>query len=88
MRVRWTFAARSDLVRLHAFLASANRRVAARIVQSLRAAPARLLLNNPRLGPRLEDFPGREVRRLFVDDYEIRDDAIIVVRLWHTREER
>jgi hypothetical protein len=32
------------------------------------------------------------VRRLFVDDYELRyeilGDLIIVVRLWHTREDR
>ncbi len=57
-------------------------------MQSLRAAPARLLRDNPRLGPRLEDFNPSEVRRLFVGDYEIRADAIIVLRLWHTRENR
>lgn len=92
MRVRWTLEARSDLVRLHAFLAPVNRQAAARVIQSLQMVPARLLLNNPRLGPRLDDFPRREVRRLFVDDYELRyeiqGDTILVVRLWHTREDR
>ena len=92
MRVRWTAEARSDLVRLYEFLAPANRPAAARTVQSLRAAPARLLRNNPRLGPQLEAFAPREVRRLFVGDYELRyeiqGNTIIVVRLWHAREHR
>jgi len=41
---------------------------------------------------RLDDFAPREVRRLFVGDYELRyeiqGDAIIIVRLWHTKEDR
>ena len=65
---------------------------AARAVQSLRAAPTQLLRHNPRLGARVEDFAPREVRRLFVGDYELRyeiqGEAIIIVRLWHTRENR
>ena len=92
MRVRWTAEARSDLVRLYEFLAPANRDAAARAVQSLRAAPARFLLRNPHLGARLEEFAPREVRRLFVGEYElryeIRTEGVIVVRLWHTREDR
>lgn len=92
MRVRWTAEARSDLVRLHEFLALVNRQASAHAVQELRAAPARLLLGQPRLGPRLEEFSPREVRRLFVGDYELRHqvvgDTIIVVRLWHAREDR
>jgi plasmid stabilization system protein ParE len=92
MRVRWTAEARSDLVRLYDFLSPVNRQAAARAVQSLRAAPARLLRYNPRLGARVEGFAPREVRRLFVGDYELRyeiqDAMIIIVRLWHTREDR
>ena len=92
MRVRWTVEARSDLVRLFEFLAPVNRQAAARAIRSLRAAPARLLRDNPRLGPQLEDFASREVRRLFVGEYElryeIRGEVIIVVRLWHMRENR
>jgi plasmid stabilization system protein ParE len=92
MRVRWTAAARSDLVRLYEFLAPVNRRAAARAVQSLRSAPARLLRDNPRIGTRVADFNHHEVRRLFVGDYELRyeilGEVIIIVRLWHTREDR
>jgi plasmid stabilization system protein ParE len=78
MRVRWTGEARSDLVRLHEFLAPVNHQAAARAVQSLRGAPALLLRHNPRLGARLAEFTPREVRRLFVNDYEIRENAIII----------
>ena len=92
MRVRWTAVVRSDLVRLYEFLAPVNRQAAARAVQEVRAAPPQLLLGHSRLGPRLAEFDPREVRRLFVGDYELRyeifGDAIIVVRLWHTRENR
>jgi plasmid stabilization system protein ParE len=69
MRVRWTAEARSDLVRLFEFLAPVNRQAAARAVKSLRAAPASLLQDHPRLGSRLDDFAEREVRRLFAGDY-------------------
>lgn len=61
-------------------------------MQELRAAPAPLLMGHPRLGPRLEEFSPREVRRLFVGDYELRyeivGETVTVVRLWHAREER
>jgi plasmid stabilization system protein ParE len=91
MRIRWTAEARSDIARLYQFLAPVNREAAARAVQSLRAAPARLS-QNPRLGPRLGEFAPREVRRLFVGDYELRyeikDNALLVLNLWHTREDR
>jgi plasmid stabilization system protein ParE len=50
MRVRWTAEAQSDLVRLFEFLAPVNRQAAARAVQSLRAAPARLLRTIPASG--------------------------------------
>jgi predicted transcriptional regulator/plasmid stabilization system protein ParE len=60
-------------------------RAAARAVQSLRTAAWTLLRHDPRLGARVEDFAPREVRRLFVDDYElryeIRGEVIIVVCL-------
>ena len=72
MAIRWTATARSDLVRLRNFLAAANPSAAARAVQRLQGAPKRLLPYHPRLGVRLPEFSPREVRRLFVDDYELR----------------
>ena len=68
-----------------------NQQAAARTVQTLAAAPVNLLANH-RIGEKLEEFEPREVRRIFVGQYEMRyeiQNAIIyVLRLWHTREDR
>ena len=91
MELKWTRKALSDLARLYEFLAPVNKRVAARTVQSLTAAPAGLLAH-PRIGEKLEEFEPRDVRRILVGHYEIRYEirgsTLYVLRLWHTREER
>jgi plasmid stabilization system protein ParE len=91
MELKWTARALSDLARLHEFLSPINRQVAAATVQSLTAAPAKLLAQ-PRLGERLDEFESREVRRILVGRYEMRYEiqhsTIYVLRLWHTREDR
>lgn len=89
--VEWTSKALSDLARLHEFLASVDRRAATRTVQSLVAAPGRLG-DFPRIGEKLDEFEPREVRRILVGQYEVRyevgENAIYVLRIWHTREKR
>lgn len=91
MRLQWTGKARSDLERLYEFLATVNMAAAARAVRGLVAAPA-LLLEHPRIGERLEEFAPREVRRLLVGRYEMRyavqGETIIILRIWHGREDR
>ncbi len=91
MNLKWTGKALSDLVRLNEFLSPVNRLAAAQLVQSLSAAPLRLL-EQPRIGEKLEEFEPREVRRIIVGFYELRyeitESCIYVLRLWHTREER
>jgi len=91
MELKWTGKALSDLARLHDFLAPASRSEAARTVQSLTAATVRLL-EQPRIGEKLEEFDPREVRRLQVGRYEFRyeiqESTLFVLRLWHTREDR
>ena len=91
MELKWTRKALSDLARLYEFLAPVNKRAAARIVQSLSAAPAGLLAH-PRIGEKLEEFEPRDVRRILVGHYEIRYEirgsTLYVLRLWHTREKR
>jgi plasmid stabilization system protein ParE len=91
MRVEWSGKALSDLVRLHAFLAVANRPAAARVVKSLSNAAAGLAAN-PRIGELLDEFEPGEVRRLLVGRYEMRYEittgTVYVLRLWHTREDR
>ncbi|MDP3539587.1 MAG: type II toxin-antitoxin system RelE/ParE family toxin [Azonexus sp.] len=68
-----------------------NHSAAARTVQSLTATPTNLL-DNPRIGERLDEFEPREVRRLLVDQYEMRYELqeinIYILRIWHTRENR
>lgn len=91
MRLRWTKRALLDSRRLHAFLEEVNEPAAARAAQALVRA-ASFLPEHPRMGRRLEQFPGQEVRRTLVGQYElryeIRDDVIILLRIWHTRERR
>lgn len=91
MSLKWTAKAQGDLARLYAFLAKANPKAAARAVQSLVAAPTRLL-TQPRIGEILDEFEPREVRRILVGRYElryeIRPKTIYVLRIWHARENR
>jgi plasmid stabilization system protein ParE len=91
MELKWTRKALDDMVRLHEFLSPLNKQAAASTVQSLTAAPGKLLAQ-PRIGEKLEEFDPREVRRILVGHYEIRyeiqNSTIYVLRLWHTREDR
>ncbi len=91
MELKWTSKALSDLARLYEFLAPVNKTAAARAVQALANAPT-ILLTNPRVGEQLFQFEPREVRRILVGQYEMRyelqDETIYVLRLWHTREDR
>jgi len=91
MIVQWTYKGLSDLVRLHEFLSPVNPRAAARVVQTLTSAVGRLE-THPRMGQCLEQFKPRDVRRLIVGHYEVRyeiqESAVLILRLWHTRENR
>ena len=91
MEIMWADKALSDMGRLYEFLASVNQPAAASVVQSLTVAPTRLGLS-PRLGERLDEFLPREVRRIFVGQYEMRYEiqgqTLYVLRVWHTREDR
>ena len=91
MKLRWTSKALSDLARLYEFLAPVNKPAAVHRVQALTAAPRRIL-EQPRIGERLDEFSPREVRRILVGHYEIgyeiQASTLYVLRLWHTRENR
>ena len=91
MELKWTNKGLSDLARLHDFLAPVNPAAAARVVQSLAAAPSGPA-GKPRIGGRLGVVDPREVRRILVGNYELRyeiqDQVIYVLRIWHTREDR
>ena len=91
MEVKWTRKALSDLARLYDFLAGINRQAASGVVQSLVAAPEKLI-EYPRVGERLEEFNPRDVRRIIVNHYELRYEVqastLYILRLWHTKEDR
>ncbi|PYC21673.1 type II toxin-antitoxin system RelE/ParE family toxin [Pseudomonas mosselii] len=91
MDLKWTSKALSDIARLYEFLAAVNKPAAVRTVQQLTGA-ASMLLANPRIGERLEEFEPRDVRRLQIGHYEMRyeiaDSTLFLLRLWHTREDR
>lgn len=91
MVVKWTSKAISDLTRLYDFLLPVNKPAAVRAMRVLVKAPDSLLAN-PRIGEQLFQFAPSEVRRILVGQYEIRyeiaNDTIYILRLWHTREHR
>lgn len=91
MELKWTSRALSDLARLYEFLALVNKQAAANTVQQLTAAPT-LLLAQPHIGEKLEEFDPREVRRTFIGHYEMRyeiqSSVLYILRVWHTREDR
>jgi len=91
MPLKWTKKALSDLARLYEFLAAVNPKAAARVLQQLVNA-ADSLPAHPNRGKRLEEFKPRNVRRILAGHYEIRyevtDNAIYLLRLWHSREDR
>lgn len=91
MEIRWSSGAQRDVERLYRFLVAVNPRAARELVRTLRNAPARLL-ENPRIGVRVEGIAGREVRRIFKGHYELQYEItlseIVVFRVWHAREDR
>lgn len=91
MKFEWTVPARDDVIRLYHFLAEKNEQAAASVVQSLVNSPATLLLN-PRRGEAVADYEPREVRRCIIGSYEmhyeLKSDLLIILRIWHQREER
>ena len=80
-----------DVQRLYDFIKLHNPEAAAKVVQKLARVP-QMLLEHPRIGEQLFRFYPREVRRLLVDAYEIRyeiqNDDIYILRIWHSREAR
>ena len=89
MQLHWAVEALDDVQRLHDFIRPHNPKAAAKVVQKLVRAP-QMLLDHPRIGEQLFRFYPHEIRRLLVDAYEIRyeirEDDIYILRIWHSRE--
>lgn len=93
MRVlRWAPDAVQDLVRLREFLGHENPGAAARAALRIREAAA-VLRDQPELGRAVDDEDFRDLVAPFgggsyVLRYRIDEDAVVVVRVWHSREDR
>jgi plasmid stabilization system protein ParE len=91
VRLRWLPASRQDIARLYEFLAAAKGLTAARKIDEVLVA-VETLPDFPRVGRLLDKMAPREVRAWIIDDYEIRyeltKDMIIILRIWHSREDR
>lgn len=91
MNLFWTQSAREDLERLFIFLAAVSPLAAERLVIRLVQA-AIVLLEMPRLGNPVARYSHRDVRKMIVGNYvfhyELTRDAIYILRIWHSKEER
>ena len=90
MIVRWTKRASRDVGRLSGFLAPIAPVTAAKVAQTLTMSPNRLI-DFPRVGQPAEGYTNKEVRKLtvgqYIMHYEILGDGIIILRIWHSRED-
>lgn len=84
-----------DLERLHEFIAEENPAAASRAARELLDG-MRGLRRFPRMGKRVSIAPGQfapgEIRDWFTGDHIVRylilDDRIVILRVWHGKEDR
>lgn len=91
MNLLWSSAARRDLLRLHDFLEGVNPLAAARVARKLGEAVS-TLPEFPERGQRIDRYSIENLRSFLVGDYEVRyevmHDKVVIVRIFHTREDR
>jgi plasmid stabilization system protein ParE len=88
----WAEAARADLMRLRQFIEPESPAAARRAAEALKKGAA-LLLDHPGLGRRLEGRQDRELgipfgKRGYVMRYRLDGNDIVILKIWHSREER
>ena len=90
MTLIFSKAAVNDLVRLRDFIAQHSPEAAQRIARRLRGAIERLV-NAPQIGRPVANLPG-EIRELifgkYVVRYEVRQQHLYILRIWHGKEDR
>ena len=91
-KVEFVPAARADLVRLIEFIADRNPRAAARLSTFLREHTMSLseFSERGRPGPveGLRELIVRFGRSRYIIRYQVREDAVVITRIWHGRERR
>ncbi|URQ61313.1 MULTISPECIES: type II toxin-antitoxin system RelE/ParE family toxin [Enterobacterales] len=91
MEVYWTLKAQDDLERIYRFALQYCRQHADDVLDRLITGCAGLTAH-PAIGVQQTRYEPREVRKVLFDDYEVhyelRDNDIYIVDLWHTKEER
>jgi plasmid stabilization system protein ParE len=95
LRLVWFPEALADLDRLRNFLHVNSPTAATRAAQRIKAA-ARKLVSFPYLGHPVEDIDSPPLRDFFVAfgkagyvmRYAVTDNAVVIVKIWHSRENR
>lgn len=93
MDLIWLPEARADVQRLFDFLAEANPSAAASAMRAIRGGAARLV-EHPRVGQRMDSETARRElilpfgARAHVLRYRIEGETIVIMRVWHGRENR
>ncbi len=90
--LRWTPDAIRDLARFRDFLGPKNEAAAARAAEHILQA-ARMVREQPELGHVVENEDWRELlvpagRIAYVLRYRIDEDAVVIARVWHSREDQ
>lgn len=88
----WSPAARRDIIRLRKFLESKNVRAAQRAANTISKA-INLISDNPYIKNKIEGEEDREFftsfgKNGYILRYRIEHENIILLRIWHTREDR
>lgn len=89
MKLEFTEQALDDLIRLREFIAEKNPAAAERVSQQLIESIQRLT-EQPEIGHRVESLPGVQewIAREYVVHYLVLNEALIVLQIWHGREDR
>lgn len=90
MKLIFSRAAVHDLVRLRDFIAQHSPEAAQRVAQRLGGA-IQGMMDTPQMGRPVADMPG-EIRELifgkYVVRYEVRQQSLYILRIWHGKEDR
>ena len=93
MTVRWLEPALDDVRRLYDFLLDRDPAAAGRAARAIRDGADRLR-DSPEIGRPLADRTGRRELVIpfgagaYVLRYRIHDDTVVLIRVWHGREDR